>query len=441
MNQTHFQNNSGIIQNKNLIKINDSELSKKNNLVKTKIDIKYHKDKILNINHNKDNQTKKYNSIEEYKVLDDDVNIIKDNSLEKIDYNNIQPNISDKIKILKIYNKNNTVKMPKKGNNLNMILTRKSIIKNGKIIYDIDLNIDTEDNINKEEKNIYSKSNMLNLKNNKSLSNKNLFHIRKQTKNNQKDLNDNKTNIFNNSDCKIIKLNKNQAIPKINYMKPITDSPIYYSQSTKNLIKVQNQNYINNNISDKDIINIYQSREFKYNPSQGTYSQIIADDLFQRTHDNEQLNNSQKQNGHIFSHISPDKTVQSFHQIKGENNIRNESSNFVLKIMAGNTIESLYQNTEIKNKINNNLLKFNTSEKINSELSVQEDNNQLSKKSSKLIVSKIIPCETIVSIYENPNSKLNNYENPLLQLDPGEIVQSIYEPHQSYDKTDESNIK
>ena len=440
MNQTHFQSNSGIIKNKSLNKINNSELSKNNNLAKTKIDIIYHKDKISNINQNKNNQTKIYNSIEESKVKDNDVNIIKDNSIDKINYI-IQPNTSHKISILKIYNKNNTVKISKKRKNLNMIIARKSIIKNGKIIYDIDLNIDTEDNINKEEKNIYSKSNIFNLKNNRSLSNKNLYHIKKQTKNNKKDLNHNKTNKFNNSDCKIIKINKKDYIPKIDYMKSTTFPPIYYSQSSKNIYNVQNQNNINNNISDKDISNIYQSREFRYNPSQGTYSEIITDKLVQRTQKNEQLNNNQKQSKHIYSHISPDKTVQSFHQIKGENNTQNENTNSLLKIMSGNTIESLYQNTEIKNKINNNLIILDTSEKINSGLSILEENNQLYNKPNKFIISKIIPCETIVSIYENPNSTLYKNQNPLLQLDPCETVQSIYEPHQSYYKTNESNLK
>lgn len=396
MNQTLIQNNSTFFQNKNIFAINSQKINKRNDLVKTKIDTVHQIEKKLNNIQNRQSQAIRSNSIEEYKAIDNDL-MRRENSQNNI-YYKMQTNTSNKYDLLKMYNNNNTVKFQKKeGLFLNM-KKRNSIIKNGKIIYNIDINNDTED---AKQSHLYSNSNILELNKNSVLPKKNLFYLSKlkNNVNNKNKLVYNKNNINNNKKIELNKnyLSNNKTMKIENFIKPIQNTHIYSNPSSNNMINTQSNltgNYINN-IIDKKNNSLYQSKEFNYSQSNLTYSQIIADKLFSNDK-NEKLNNSQKQNSHNISQIYPDKTIQSFHPINDEYKIQDKNS--------------LYQTNKMKHQINSNLLR-----------------------PSQLI------GETIVSIYDNPNNSLRESENPLLKINPGEEVKSFYEEHQSFFKSTQSN--
>ena len=436
MNQTHIQNDSMLFQNKNIFSNNFSKINKKNDLVKTKIDFLHQNEKKPNNDQNKQSQAIRSNSIEEYKAIDIDL-MRRENSQNNI-YYKMRTNTSNKYDLLKMYNNNNTVKFQKKEGLFLSMKNHNSIIKNGKIIYNIDINDDTED---EKQSYLYSNSNIILNKNSVS-STKNLFYLSKlkNNVNNKKKLVCNKNNKINNSCNKIIKLNKkylsnNQTVNTENFMKPKQNVPNYFNPSNKNMINTESNLTGNNinNIIDKENNSIYQSKELKSNQNSLTYSEIIADRLFRSNDENEKLNNNQKQNSHIISQIYPDKAIQSFHSINDEYNIQGKNPKSLLKIMTEKTIDSLYQNNEIKHQINSNLLNVDTSGKINSEIQIQKENNYLPSRPSQLM------CETIVSIYDDPNSNLKESENPLLKINPGETVKSFYEDHQSFFKSTESN--
>ena len=275
----------------------------------------------------------------------------------------------------------------KNPNNLYIkIRNANSIIRNGKLIYNIDINNDSQGLIKEEynQNNIINKNRIIN-KNHATINNnqtnekkENYYYARKsvEIKNSNLNLyqNMNADQNPNNNQINQKLLNSRASLPeKVNKkseVKDIKNTNIIPAKSVaKNNTIFETQNLNSNIIPQETIQTIYQVKESYKNP----YPSII-----------------------------PNQTIQSIYQVKESNNQAIKKENLLDQIATGQTITSIYKTNKI-------------------------ENNNLDKKETNPPLSLIMPNETIVSIYKDPNNKLNQSNNPLLAIMPNETVKSIYQ--------------
>ena len=317
-----------------------------------------------------------------------------------------------------------------------------SIIKNGKIIYNIDVNIDTQGLNQRRHGNyhhhINNYKNLYKYKNNSLLNKKNVYH----------------NQILNANKSEITKMNQNILIKdKIeNKYKQTHSNPNYHlsnklsqQQPNKNIQsnnkelkekekekeKDKNNNNINPGIIEGKITEtIYQIQDNNIEESnKNNKNSIIPKETIKSTY---QIKESNTKGKNPYPNIIPQETVKSLYQNTESNNKKSNIKNPYPNIIPQETIKSLYQNTESNNKVikskNDNLLsKISPTETIQSIYKNKKDNIELNKETRQKLFSKDMPNETIVSIYEDQHQKLEDDDNPLLRFMPNETIKSVYQ--------------
>ena len=365
-----------------------------------------------NIQNIKMNQIQKYNKLEERKTDNLKMkqnNILRDNNFN----NNIQFRNSDGhrlnlnqynqyIKSQNTNNNKNIQRLPSKGL-YGEIKKMNSIVKNGKLICNIDINLEfqiTEEyktfpTFNKNLEN-YKRQNTVECIKNRTNYNKIISG--EQTNNHLT------RNIYKSPQIKYNKIiqNKNQNI-NIAQTPHIKGQNIPIIQRANNKIvqnknPLINKNYIHENSIQNKVVNqqtIKPTNELNQKQSQPIVNTNTIKNM---------------------SQIMPNKTVQSVYPIKDTNQLnKSENKSIMSQIIPNETIKSVYATNQNKNPYSQII----PNETIKSVYPIKESNNQ------NHIMSQIIPNETIKSVY-NTNTNQNQNKNEYPEIIPNETIKSVY---------------
>ena len=339
-----------------------------------------------------------------------------------------------------------------------------SIKKNGKLIYNIDVNTDSQgliqkrldnypNNINNKQ-NYYNKPNYNNYNhhynnynnnynkynnnynnynnnfNNVPLYNNNNFYNNqilnaKTTKNNK--MNQNNNQIKENKE---IKYNQNHSKHPHHLPKQLSQhQPNKKNQSNnETLIKKEKEKEKVNNSIKPGIIEgkltetIYQIQDnninninnIKDSEKKNKYS-VIPKETVKSTY---QMKESKTKFKNSYTDIIPQETIKSTYQNKDS---KTKSKNPYPDIIPQETIRSFYQNTHSNNKVKKSQNSPNESIYYN-----QKEKIELNKENRQKLFSEAMPNETIVSVYQDQNKQLEN-DNTLLRFLPNETIKSIYQ--------------
>ena len=312
----------------------------------------------------------------------------------------------------------NNNKKPNRGLYMNMRKLN-SIMKDGKLICNIDINNDAQGLINEEpyiDKNNIIYKNHANINNHKPLYTQDIY----KNRGNMNLLYKNYQNYNTFEDNKVI---NNQAHQKIN---PYYQLPNQLSKQPNQVLKYNtNQQIIQNkkeepkyqikntNINQKEILNNNKNQQIIQDKNVDTKKLIK----------NSNQNNSIKNTKHQPIIPNQDKTLDSYcnqkesikntsYQPISQNPDKTLNSNYQIRDSNCNQKESIINN-------NNSILPQETIKSIYQNIE--------SSKSQKIQYPKVLPQETVKSIYQTKVSN-ENKNNPYSKILPQETVKSIYQP-------------
>ena len=346
---------------------------------------------------NKTPQTRKSNSFEGKKqnLKNKENNQNKEN---KENNQNLKMRNSEANKIIVNQNRINNVgqnfkKLPSKGLYAEMKKKINSITKNGKLIYNIDINEESQGNVDTNNK-------MPLFSNNKNVINNQGATLQKKHSNVPKEV-DHKNK---NAQCVVPEKDINQNIQNVK------------SHHQNNLqIKNKNESINNQNETIKTVKSIY----FNQNDKTGNSNiNQLCSQTFQSKAINEQLS-MQSQNILDTKQIMPAETVKSIYQTKG----LNQNSNVLSQLCIGQTAKSVYSG-EVKENPYPGIM---PNETVNSVYPIKESSNSINKNTQNLL-SQMAPGATVKSVYPQQESQIKG----LSQLLPAETVKSVYNKNESH---------
>ena len=332
-------------------------------------------------------QAKKSNSLE------------KPNLKNKIENNkNLKTRNSDANR--KIMNKNginnavgqNIKKLPSKGLYGEMKKLN-SIVKNGKLICNIDINEESQGVINTDCNKLQP-----HFTNNKNVNNNQGVALQKKHSNMP------------------IGVNNNQAqhvVPAKNINQNIQNVKNHPHQ---NNLQVKNKNESINNQNE----NIKTVKSIYFNQNDKTGKSNINQLLSQNSVQSQALNDNSK-NILDTRQIIPGETVKSIYEVNGPN----QNSNVLSQLCIGQTVKSVYSG-EVKDSPYPGII---PNETINSVYPIKESSNPVNKNESQNLLSQMAPGATVKSIY--PQQEKSHVKG-LSQMLPAETVKSVYTKKESH---------
>ena len=334
-------------------------------------------------------QTKKSNSLEAKKQN------LK-NKENKENNQNLKMRNSDANK--KIMNPNginnvgqNFKKLPSKG-----MKKLNSIIKNGKLICNIDINEETQGNVD---------------------TNYNIPHF-----SNNKNVNDNKVATLQKKHSNIPKEVEHKhaqaqyIVPEKNINQNIQNVKSHHQNSLQ--IKNKNESINNQNENIKTVKSIYLNQNNKNGNS--NINQLYSQNSVQSKAFNEQLS-IQSQNILDTKQIIPVETVKSIYQTKG----LNQNSNVLSQLCIGQTAKSVYSG-EVKENPYPGII---PNETINSVYPIKESSNSINKNGTQNLLSQMAPGATVKNVY--PQQEKSQIKG-LSQMLPAETIKSVYNKNESH---------
>ena len=338
-------------------------------------------------------QTRKSNSLDKQNLK----NKTENNQNNK----NIKKRNSDAKKIMNQNGINNVgqnlKKLPSKGLYGEMKKLN-SIVKNGKLICNIDINEESQGMVSTD----YNKPHFTN--------NKNINDNQGVTP--QKKYSNTPTGVNNNQPQHVVPAkNINQNIPNIQNVK---------SNPQLNSLQVKNKNESINNQNEiiKTVTSIYLNQNDKNVNS--NINQFCSQNSVQSKAFNEQSANP-SQNILDTKQIIPGETVKSIYEIKGSN----QNSNILSQLCIGQTVKSVYSG-EVKENPYPGIMPNKT---INSVYPIKESGNSINKSESPNLLSQMAPGATVKSVY--PQQDASQIKG-LSQMIPAETVKSVYNKKESH---------
>ena len=317
----------------------------------------------------------------------------------KINNHNLKMRNSDANKKLMNQNGINNVgqnlkKLPSKGLYGEMKKLN-SIVKNGKLICNIDINEESQSNvdINYDIPHFVNNKNVIN--NQGVTLQKKQSNIPTEVKNKQvqyvvpaKDINQNNQNVKSHHYQNSLQIkNKNESINNQNENIKTVKS-IYLNQNDKNGISNINQFCSQNSVQSKT-----------FNTQLGNQSENILDT----------------------KQIIPGETVKSIYEVKGSN----QNSNLLSQFCVGQTVKSIYSG-EVKE---NPYPEIIPNETVKSVYPIKESGNSINKNGTQNLLSQMAPGATVKSVY--PHQEKSNIKG-LSQMLPAETVKSVYNKKESH---------
>ena len=338
-------------------------------------------------------QTRKSNSLDKQNLKNKNEN----NQNNK----NIKKRNSDAKKIMNQNGINNVgqnlKKLPSKGLYGEMKKLN-SIVKNGKLICNIDINEESQGMVSTD----YNKPHFTN--------NKNINDNQGVTP--QKKYSNTPTGVNNNQPQHVVPAkNINQNIPNIQNVK---------SNPQLNSLQIKNKNESINNQNEiiKTVTSIYLNQNDKNVNS--NINQFCSQNSVQSKAFNEQSANP-SQNILDTKQIIPGETVKSIYEIKGSN----QNSNILSQLCIGQTVKSVYSG-EVKENPYPGIMPNKT---INSVYPIKESGNPINKSESPNLLSQMAPGATVKSVYPQQDA---SHIKGLSQMIPAETVKSVYTKKDSH---------
>jgi len=332
-------------------------------------------------------QAKKSNSLE------------KPNLKNKIENNkNLKTRNSDANR--KIMNKNginnavgqNIKKLPSKGLYGEMKKLN-SIVKNGKLICNIDINEESQGMVNNDCNKL-----LPHFTNNKNVNNNQGVVLQKKHSNMP-------TGVNNNQAQHVVRAkNINQNIQNVK------------NHPHQNNLQVKNKNESINNQNE----NIKTVKSIYFNQNDKTGKSNINQLLSQNSVQSQALNDNSK-NILDTRQIIPGETVKSIYEVNGPN----QNSNVLSQLCIGQTVKSVYSG-EVKDSPYPGII---PNETINSVYPIKESSNPVNKNESQNLLSQMAPGATVKSIY--PQQEKSHVKG-LSQMLPAETVKSVYTKKESH---------
>ena len=329
----------------------------------------------------------------------------KSNSLEKPNLKNKNEN-NQNIKIRnsdanrKIMNKNginnavgqNIKKLPSKGLYGEMKKLN-SIVKNGKLICNIDINEESQGVINTDCNKLQP-----HFTNNKNVNSNQGVALQKKHSNMP-------TGVNNNQAQHVVPAkNINQNIQNVK------------NHPHQNNLQVKNRNESINNQNE----NIKTVKSIYFNQNDKTGKSNINQLLSQNSVQSQALNDNSK-NILDTRQIIPGETVKSIYEVNGPN----QNSNVLSQLCIGQTVKSVYSG-EVKDSPYPGII---PNETINSVYPIKESSNPVNKNESQNLLSQMAPGATVKSVY--PQQEKSHVKG-LSQMLPAETVKSVYTKKESH---------
>jgi hypothetical protein len=271
-----------------------------------------------------------------------------------------------------------------------------SIIKNGKLICNIDINEETQGNVD---------------------TNYNIPRF-----SNNKNVNDNKGATLQKKHSNIPKeVDKKQAqaqyaVPAKDINQNIQNVKSHHQNSLQ--IKNKNESINNQNENIKTVKSIYLNQNDKIGNS--NINQLYSQNSVQSKAFNEQLS-IQSQNILDTKQIIPVETVKSIYQTKGSN----QNSNLLSQLCIGQTVKSVYSG-EVKENPYPGII---PNETVNSVYPIKESSNSINKNETHNLLSQMAPGATVKSVY--PQQEKSQIKG-LSQMLPAETIKSVYNKNESH---------
>ena len=265
-----------------------------------------------------------------------------------------------------------------------------SIIKNGKLIYNIDINEESQ-GIDDTNYKIPHFSNNKNVNDNQGVT------LQKKYSNIPKEI-DNK------------RAQPQYAVPAKDINQNIQNVKSYHQNNLQ--INNKNESINNQNENIKTVKSIYLNQNDKNGNS--NINQLCSQNSVQSNAFNEQLS-IQSQNILDTKQIIPVETVKSIYQIKGSN----QNSNLLSQLCIAQTAKSVYSG-EVKENPYPGII---PNETVNSVYPIKESSNSINKNETQNLLSQMAPGTTVKSVYpQQENSQIKG----LSQMAPGATVKSVY---------------
>lgn len=345
---------------------------------------------LINPNQNQNNknpQMKKSNSLEK-----------QNRKIEIKENKNLKMRNSDANRI--ITNKNginnldeNVKRLPSKGLYGEMKKLN-SILKNGKLICNIDINEESQG--------------VENTNNNKNKNN-NLIRFTNDNKNAGTGLQKKNSRMppgLNNNQTQVVKPTKDIK-QNVQNIKP-QPHPYQNNLQTKN--KIESINNQNENI--KTVKSVYINQNDKIGNS--NVNQLISQNSIQSKALNSQLVNN-TQNILDTRQIIPGETVKSIYEVNGSN----QASNLLSQLCMGQTVKSVYSGEAKENPYPGIM----PNETIKSVYPIKESSNSINKNGTHNLLSQMAPGATVKSVYPQQESQAKGL---LSQMLPTQTIKSVY---------------
>ena len=287
-----------------------------------------------------------------------------------------------------------------------------SVVRNGKLIYNIDVNNDMQGIIQQKYK--YPNNNREKFFNNYNNVNQSNNPI--NTNDNDNNTNQNRFIPLNQLDTSLNEsyqlnyelINNNNKVPII-YNNKIPDSIIIENTQIK-----QNLDTTNSSINDDFTLSLIKSVETKF----GNESKVQS----------------------ILPQVAPTETNRNIHK-DGKMPLKEEENPITLsQFIPTETLKSVYKDGKMplkEEKNPNTLSQFIPTETLKSVY--KDGKNPIKEKNKENTLSQFIPTETLNSVYKEENNKLKEDENQnkLSQLNPTETLKSTYKEGKNKLKKDE----
>ena len=325
----------------------------------------------------------------------------RENKENKENNQNLKMRNSDAYK--KIMNQNginnvgqNFKKLPSKGLYGEMKKKINSITKNGKLICNIDINEESQGNVDTNNK-------MPLFSNNKNVINNQGATLQKKHSNIPKEVE------HKHAQAQYI-------VPEKNINQNIQNVKSHHHQNSLQ-IKNKNESINNQNETIKTVKSIY----FNQNDKNGNSNiNQLCSQTFQSKDFNEQLS-IQSQNILDTKQIMPAETVKSIYQTKG----LNQNSNVLSQLCIGQTAKSVYSG-EVKENPYPGIM---PNETLNSVYPIKESSNSINKNGTQNLLSQMAPGATVKNVY--PQQEKSQIKG-LSQMLPAETVKSVYNKNESH---------
>lgn len=279
----------------------------------------------------------------------------------------------------------------------------KSIVRNGKLIYNIDMNSDMQESVLQIDKNansnkqyIYSK---FNKNNNQPNNNNNNIIIQNKTERND-----------HPNKCREVLNEKNKLYPKI-----------MNNQNNQDINKINTENVKKNN--DNFSFSQIKSFETKCN-NESKYQELFnpGGTLNYMNEKNKNIIKEDEEDPNIIKNLIPSQICTSMY-LNGNKIKEEKSANTLSKFIPTQTLASVYaSNANNQKEVPNTLSQFIPNQTLAS-IYTSNANNQ---KEPPNTLSKLIPNQTLASVYTSKANKQNEPPNTLSKFIPTQTLASVY---------------